>query len=182
MDMKSETEPEPEPATQSSSAALESDLGDIRALLRQAVAIGNNANKSTESRLAAMTAATRLFCAAAKGSEMIARLQGHVPQTRHTTVVQHDEQPPGPAEGQSYDAWWNSLGAKKQAQIERRVNAVAEKFRPLVLAERAQERAEREAALGRGDPSEENPKTTAGDPQSDDAGDRQRDDPGTEEA
>ncbi len=78
-----------EPTTQNPASALESDLGDIRALLRQAVALRNNTGRSAEARLAAMTAATRLFSAAAKGSEMLARLKGHVYETCHRTIVEN---------------------------------------------------------------------------------------------
>jgi hypothetical protein len=161
---------ETEPATPNPAAALERDLADIRALLRQAVAISSNVNKGAETRLAAMTAATRLFSATAKGSEMIARLRGHVHETRHTTVVENGDMPgPRRPEGQDYDEWWNSLSARERAAVEARVNAVAEKYIPLVLAEREEERAEREREMReRGDPSKKNPKTTSTGPEPDD--------------
>jgi hypothetical protein len=163
---------ETEPAPQSPAAVLESDLADIRALLRQAVAISSNVNKAAETRIAAMTAATRLFSAATKGSEIIARLSGHVSQTRHTTVV-HNEMI-GPDDGQSYDEWWNSLSPGTQAELDRRFNEPWRKMRPALIAEREErQEADRaadmayvEATLQRlaaegGDPSEENPKTTS---------------------
>jgi hypothetical protein len=175
-----------EPTHQEPSAALESDLADIRALLREAVALGKAEHKAAETRIAAMTAATRLFSAATKGSEIVARLKGHVPQTRHTTVVQN--QPIGPKKGQSYDEWWNSLSSAEQEDLDRRINEPWRKMEreKKRAADRAADMAYVEAGLQRLEaegetPSEENPKTTSPEmAASEPAGsslDDQRDDP-----
>jgi len=156
MGMKDHTEDTSELLEQHPATALAGDLADIRALLREAVALGKAVHKGAETRLAAMTAATRLFSAATKGSEIIARLNGHVPQTRHVTVVAPGTY--GPMAGQTYDEWWQSLSPERQKYLDLRFNEPWRKY-----AER-----QRLAAEG-GTPSKENPKTTS--PAFDDADD-----------
>ncbi len=75
---------------------LMGDLSEMHGLLRRAAGLCNIPNIGVNTQMAAMNTTARVFKATCDAYQLLARLRGEIPETRHRTIVEHvGNQPQG---------------------------------------------------------------------------------------